>query len=196
MVTAYFGLLLLVGAERLLELHLSRRHAQIALAAGGIEVGQSHFTAMKVLHTSFLVACALEVGLAERPFHPTLAAVMLAATIGAQVLRYVAIATLGDAWNVRVIVVPGRPAVQRGIYRYLRHPNYVAVAIEGVALPMIHGAWVTAVLFTILNALLLRVRIACEEEALERYCDYAPRLGSTRRFVPRWPSKLSQANGL
>lgn len=195
MVTAYIGFLLLVCVERLFELRLSRRHADSALRAGGIEVGQGHFTAMKVLHTTFLLACAGEAIVAGRPFEPWLGVPMLVAALAAQVLRYAAIYTLGEAWNVRVIVVPGRPAVHHGIYRFVRHPNYVAVAIEGVALPMIYGSWITAVSFTVLNAMLLRVRIRCEEEALERYCDYAPRLGHTRRFVPQWATDGASVDG-
>lgn len=186
MVAAYLGLLALVGVERLVELYISHRNAARAFSAGGIEVGQAHFRFMKVLHTLFLVACAAEVVLLDRPFVPWLGWPMLGLVVAAQALRYAAILTLGEAWNVRVIVVPGRTATCRGIYRYLRHPNYVAVVLEGFALPLVHGAWLTAIVFSVVNALLLRVRIDCEEQALARYCGYERVMRTTHRFLPQW----------
>ena len=184
MVTAYLALLAAVGLERLFEIGLSRRNARRALARGGIECDAGHFRVMKVLHLSFLVACGAEVVLLGRAFHPALAAAMLAAAALAQGLRYWSIRTLGERWNVRVIVVPGEPVVTRGPYRFVRHPNYAAVAIEGVALPMIHTAWLTAICFTLANAALLAVRIGCEERALGRLTDYRDALGDRARFLP------------
>jgi methyltransferase len=180
----YLLLLALIGCERLFELALSRRNAALAIAAGGVEYGRGHFGPMKVLHTAFLLGCAAEVLLLERPFVATLGVPMLALALAAQFLRYWAIATLGSAWNVRVLVVPGRESVADGPYRWIRHPNYLAVVVEGFALPLIHGAWLTAALFTVLNALLLRVRIRCEEGALARHCSYDARLGDRGRWIP------------
>lgn len=184
MVGAYLTLLLVVAAERLVELRISRRNAAAAMAQGGIELGQAHYRWMKVLHTSLLVGAALEVVLLHRSFDPRLAWLWLSLVVAAQALRYWCIATLGECWNVRVIVVPGRQPVTNGPYRFLRHPNYVAVALEGFALPMVHGAWLTALIFSVLNALLLRVRIRCEEGALENYCDYDRTMAGVARFVP------------
>lgn len=167
MVGAYIGLILLVGVERLAELVISRRNAREAIARGGREIGRAHFPALAILHTLFLPACALEVILLDRPFVPWLGAIMLAAVLAAQALRYWAVTTLGHRWNVRIIVEPGVPLVTRGPYRLVRHPNYVAVALEGVALPLVHTAWITAIVFTLVNAwILLRVRIPAEERAL------------------------------
>jgi methyltransferase len=87
----------------------------------------------------------------------------------------------------RVVVVPGDPAIVSGPYRYVRHPNYVAVAVELVALPLVHSAWLTALVFTAANAALLARRIAHEEAALRRHCDYDARLGGHRRFLPGAP---------
>ncbi|HZP42003.1 MAG TPA: isoprenylcysteine carboxylmethyltransferase family protein [Candidatus Binatia bacterium] len=95
-----------------------------------------------------------------------------------------AIASLGRCWNVRVIVVPGARAVTAGPYRLVRHPSYAAVVLEGLALPLVAGAWRTAVGFSVLNAALLRVRIRCEEDALARHCPDAERLGRRPRFLP------------
>lgn len=181
---AYFALLSLVAAERLHELRLSRRNAALALARGGIELGREHFGAMRALHAGFLAACALEVALLSRAFEPWLGLPMLALALAAQALRYWAIATLGPRWNVRVIVTPGEPVVTGGPYRWLRHPNYLAVVIEGVALPLIHGAWLTAAAFSAVNAWLLRTRIRVEERALAEHCQGDARLGDRPRLIP------------
>lgn len=121
---------------------------------------------MVALHTALLLGCPAEVWLSGRPFVPALGWSMLAVLAGAQALRWWCIVTLGSRWNTRVIVVPGLPLVARGPYRVLRHPNYVAVVAEGVALPLVHTAWVTAVVFTLVNAAVLTVRIRCENRAL------------------------------
>jgi methyltransferase len=109
---------------------------------------------------------------------------MLTLLVLAQVLRYWAVLTLGTRWNVRVLVVPGDAAIVTGPYRYLRHPNYLAVIVEGFAVPLVHSAWLTALAFTALNAALLRVRIRCEEAALAAHCGYAERFATRHRFIP------------
>jgi len=186
MVSAYLysAFIAAVAAERLVELRISRRNAAWAFERGGVEYGRRHYAWMKLLHTGFLAACVAEVWLAGRPFDARLGVPMLALALGSQALRYWAIHSLGRHWNVRVIVVPGDPAVRRGPYRFLRHPNYLAVVLEGIALPLVHGAWITAVAFTVLNAILLTVRIRCEEAALAEHCAYDNRLGDRRRFFP------------
>lgn len=177
MVSAYIALLVLVGCERLFELVLSRRHARAALARGGLEYGAKHFRVMSLMHGAFLVCCGLEVVTLERPFTPHVGWTALAVVVLAQALRYWAITSLGDRWNVRVIVVPGETAVRRGPYRFLRHPNYVAVVLELAALPLVHGAYLTAIAFSIANAAMLFVRIRCEEQALSTHCNYAETFG-------------------
>jgi methyltransferase len=108
-----------------------------------------------------------EVWLLDRPFLWWLGWPMLALVLASQALRWWCIATLGRQWNTRVIVVPGLPLVRSGPYRWFSHPNYVAVVVEGVALPLVHTAWVTALVFTLANAVLLTVRIRVEESALQ-----------------------------
>jgi methyltransferase len=165
---AWYAVLLgLVVLERLAELVLSTRHAGWALARGGVEYGRGHYPPMVVLHSALLVGCLAEAYFADREFLPWLGLPMLAVVVLAQGLRWWCIATLGRQWNTRVIVVPDLPLVRRGPYRWFRHPNYVAVVAEGVALPLVHSAWVTAVVFTLLNAWLLTVRIRTEDAALD-----------------------------
>jgi len=165
-VEVYLALIGLVACQRLAELRLSRANLRKALARGAVEYGRGHFPVMAALHGAFLCSCALEVVLLHRPFPGAAGWAALAAFALAQGLRYWAIASLGDRWNVRVIVVPGEALVVRGPYRYVRHPNYIAVAVEVATLPLVHGAYLTAVAFSALNAALLRVRIRTEEAAL------------------------------
>lgn len=168
-VILYVGLVLLTGIERLIELVISKRHAARAFARGGVEHGLAHFPAMVVLHTGLLLACIAEVVLLDRPFLGAIGWPMLAIALLCQAGRYWVIWALGEQWNTRVIVVPGATRVTRGPYRWswLRHPNYWIVAIEGIALPLVHSAWITALVFTVLNAiLLLGFRIPTENRAL------------------------------
>jgi len=162
----YVLLLLAVAGERLAELVLSRRNAAWSLARGGVETGFSHYPAMVALHTGLLLGCLGEVLIAHRPFIPALGYPMLALTLAAQGLRWWCIATLGPRWNTRVIVVPGMAPVTSGPYRFVRHPNYVAVVVEGIALPLVHTAWITALVFSVCNVPLLRTRLRVEEAAL------------------------------
>lgn len=167
MLTLFLVVVGLTALERLAELVVSTRNARWSFARGGVESGRGHFPAMVALHTGLLVACVVEVLVADRPFLPWLGWPALALVVASQALRWWCIATLGPRWNTRVIVVPGLPLVDRGPYRWLRHPNYVVVVLEGIALPLVHTAWVTALAFTVLNAvLLLRFRIPAEERAL------------------------------
>jgi methyltransferase len=164
---AYAVLVGLVVLERFAELVLSRRHATWALNRGGVEYGGGHYLPMVLLHSALLVGCLAEAYLGGREFHPWLGVPMLAVVLLAQGLRWWCIVTLGRQWNTRVIVVPGLPLVGRGPYRLLRHPNYVAVVAEGVALPLVHTSWITAIVFTVLNGWLLTVRIRTEDAALD-----------------------------
>ncbi|GAA4573121.1 isoprenylcysteine carboxyl methyltransferase family protein [Planotetraspora kaengkrachanensis] len=170
MSTWYALLVVLVAVERLAELVVARRNARWSLARGGVVAGRGHYPWMVALHTGLLFGCLLEVWLADRPFVPALGWPMLVLVLAAQGLRWWCIATLGRQWNTEVIVVPGLPLVARGPYRlaWLRHPNYVAVAVEGAALPLVHTAWLTAAVFTVLNAALMVVRIRCEESLMDR----------------------------
>lgn len=164
--TAFTVLVLLVALERVAELVVSRRNAAWSFERGGVETGRSHFPVMVVLHTGFLAAMLVEAWVVRPDVPGWLAWSMLVLVLLSQALRWWCIAVLGHRWNTRVIVVPGLPPVRSGPYRFLSHPNYVAVVVEGVALPMVHLAWVTAVAFTILNAVLLSVRIRVENDAL------------------------------
>lgn len=179
---AFTGLLVLVALERLYELRLSNRNARALMGRGAVELGAGHYPVMVALHTVFLLACLLEPWLSPRAFFPWLGAPSLLLVLAAQGLRYWAIRTLGERWNTRIIVLPGAEPVTGGPYRWLRHPNYVAVIAEGLALPLVHGAYCTAAAFTAANAVLLWVRIREEEKALGPA--WAAAFSAHPRFVP------------
>jgi len=162
----YYLLILAVGIERLAELVVAKRNAQWAFAHGGKEFGHNHYPVMVTIHTALLLGCIVEVWALHRPFLPWLGWPMLALAVLSQALRWWCITTLGHRWNTLVIVLPQAPLVRRGPYRWLHHPNYVAVVVEGFALPLIHTAWLTAICFSLANALLLTVRIRTENSAL------------------------------
>jgi methyltransferase len=165
----YEVLLAFVVLERGAELLVARRNARWALDHGGVEFGQSHYPAMVVLHVALLGGCVLEPVLLDRPFLPWLGWPALVVAAACQLVRWACVAALGPRWNTRVIVVPGMPLVSRGPYRWMRHPNYAAVMAEGIALPLIHTAWITALSFTLANLVLLQRRIRVENVALGRH---------------------------
>jgi methyltransferase len=165
--TAYLLLLAGTSVERLIELRVSNRNARWAFEQGGRETGRGHFGPMVALHTGLIVACAVEPLIAGRPFLTALAVPAAVLALASQGLRWWCIGTLGRRWNTRIVVVPGLPLVRRGPYRLLPHPNYVVVVLEGIALPLVATGWITALVFTALNAvLLLGFRIPAEERAL------------------------------
>lgn len=164
--SAYLTLLVAICLERLAELVVSARHTRVMRARGGVEYGAGHYPFMVALHVALLVGCLLEPGLAGRPFIPLLGWPMLAVVVSAMALRWWCIATLGPHWNTRVIVAPTIPLVTGGPYRWVAHPNYIAVIAEGAALPLVHTAWITSLAFTVLNAAVLSVRVRVENAAL------------------------------
>jgi methyltransferase len=164
--TWYVLLIAVIAVERLAELVVSNRNWAWSRERGGTEFGARHYPVMVLLHVGLLVGCVVEPLAFDRPFIPSLGWPMLAVVLAAQGLRWWCITTLGPQWNTRVIVVPDAPRVVGGPYRFVPHPNYVAVVIEGFALPLVHSAWLTALVFTALNAALLRTRIKVEDRAL------------------------------
>ena len=162
----YLGFLACIILERLWELRVARRNAAWSFARGGREYGRGHYPVMVALHTALLVGAPLEVWALGRTTSPMLAGSMVLVVLLTQALRWWCITTLGPRWNTRVIIVPDLPPVNAGPYRWFSHPNYVAVVLEGMAVPLVHGAVWTALIFTLANAILLRVRVRCENRAL------------------------------
>jgi methyltransferase len=154
-----------VLVQRGIELVVSARHQAVSRTCGGREYGRGHFKGFVALHALYPIALGAEV-LVLGAHPPAFWPVFFVPWLLAQVLRGWAIAALGTSWNVRVWVTPGMRLVRRGPYRFMRHPNYLAVIVELLAAPLMFGAWRTALVVSVLNAALLRVRIPVEERAL------------------------------
>ena len=181
----FLFLVIALGIQRLLEMRLSARNERRILALGGCEHAPGQFTVMRWMHIAWFAAMIVEVFNLQRPFSPALALVASLAFLAGQALRYAAIRTLGERWTVRVMTLPSAKPVSQGIYRYIRHPNYLGVILEIGAVPLIHSAYLTAILFSIANALLLTWRIRTEEAALQEQNNYEQVFASRPRFLPR-----------
>jgi methyltransferase len=163
---AFTLLIVIVAIERIIELIISKRNLRWSFAQGGIEFGRSHYKYMVSIHVFLLGGSLVEVWLARPTLIPALSWLMFALAIASQALRWWCITTLGKRWNTQVVIIPGKPVCTTGPYKWLKHPNYLAVIIEGFALPMVGFAWITAVTFTILNAGVLTTRLRSENAAL------------------------------
>jgi methyltransferase len=159
------GFLLLVG-QRLWELRVSARHVEALKSRGAVELGRGHYPFMVAVQVAWLAAWGLEVlWLGTRPWKGSpLCAVIFAA---AAALRSWSRRSLGERWTTRVLVLPGEPRIRRGPYRWLRHPNYLAVALEMLSGPLVFGAWRSALGGTALYLSVLLVRQAVEDRGLD-----------------------------
>ncbi len=184
-VLCFTALVVVVALQRIWELGRSRHHESLLLAMGGREWASGQMPWMRALHAGWLIAMPLEVYFLHRPFDLRLALGAFLFFVGGQALRIAAMSALGDRWTVRIITLPNRPPVDGGIFRFVRHPNYLGVVLEIAALPLIHGAWITAAAFTLANGVLLTLRIRAEEAALRRDNDYDRELGTRPRWIPR-----------
>jgi len=180
----FTALVAAVAVQRALETRVSRRNAERMLAAGGREHAGGQFLGMVVLHAAWLIGMVAEVGVLDRRPVPLVTALGLLALAAGQVLRLAAIRTLGPRWSARIITVPDAQPVTGGIYRYLRHPNYLGVVLEIAGLPLVHMAWVTALAASAANALVLAARIQAEEKALGEDNAYGDSFADRPRFLP------------
>jgi methyltransferase len=169
MVTTWIftGFVLLLALQRCYELRLSGRNEAIIRSLGGREHAAWQVQAMKALHAGWFIAMLVEVHALHRPFLPVLSLLSLVTLMIGQSLRYAAILSLQWRWTVKIMTLPGLPLVRKGIYRYLRHPNYLGVVLEILAVPLLHSAYLTAILFSLANGFLLSVRIKTEDKALQ-----------------------------
>lgn len=158
--TAAVLLLALVTAERLAELCLARRNTAALVAKGAFEAAPGHYPLIVLLHACWLAGLWL-FGWGH-PLHP----VWLAIFVGLQGLRVWVLASLGERWTTRIIILPGAPLVRRGPYRFLSHPNYLVVIGEIAVLPLCLGLIWYAVVFSVANGILLFIRIRAENLAL------------------------------
>jgi methyltransferase len=184
-VAAFLALLIAVAFLRGVELVISRRHQRRLEAQGISRANEPHFQWMVLLHAAVLAGAALEVLLLNRPLIPVLAIVMGTLVALANALRWWVIYTLGTHWNVQVMDSVSLGVITTGPFRLVRHPNYVAVFIEMAALPLVHTAWITALVGSAGHAWVLSQRLAVEEAVLLRNEDYRATMAHRPRFVPR-----------
>jgi methyltransferase len=154
-------ILALVTAQRLAELIVSRRHTRALLARGAYEVGAGHYPLIVAVHAAWLASLWW-----LAPGRPVLWP-LIGLFVLLQGARLWVLATLGERWTTRIIVLPGAPLVARGPFRFVRHPNYLVVIAEIALLPLAFGLWQVALIFSLLNAAVLTVRIRAEEKALD-----------------------------
>jgi len=183
-VIAYLGLLVVVALLRIYELQISKRHQREMIGHGASKVSEPNFRWMVLLHTAVLAGAAAEVVFLHRPFYPVFAAVCFALFVGANIVRWWVIRTLGEHWNVQVMNSTGIGVITSGPFRYVRHPNYAAVFVEMLVLPLIHCAWITAIVGSIAHVIVLSQRLATEERVLFSDAHYRAAMAGKPRFVP------------
>lgn len=174
--------------QRLSELAVAKRNEQWMKSKGAIEFGQGHYPAMVMIHSAFFVVYILEViffkkGLSD--YWPILFALFLVT----QVMRVWALASLGRFWNTKVIILPGAEVIKKGPYKIIKHPNYLIVTVELIVIPLMFKAYYTLVIFTLLNILILSIRIPAEERALEELTAYQTKFNKQGRFLPNLLNK-------
>jgi methyltransferase len=167
MVTWFTGVITFVVIQRLVELRIAKRNALYAKSLGGYEIGKEHYPFIVLLHITFLGSLILET-LVKGNLHIQPKSVFLTIFFLAQILRIWVLASLGKMWNTRIFIIPNSQPVTCGPYRYLKHPNYLVVMLEIATLPLAFGALGTAIIFSGLNLVLLKIRIKVEEEGLKQ----------------------------
>src|SRR5579863_1694206 len=183
-VILFIALLLAVAAMRMVELRISKRHQREMASRGAEKAKDSIFPVMAMFHTLVLVGAAVEVVFFHRPFLPALAIPMIALFVFANIVRWWVIRTLGQHWNVEVMDSTRLGVITTGPFRYVRHPNYAAVFVEMIALPLIHTAWITAIAGSCLHLWAIRKRLEAEEPPLLADPEYRAAMAAKPRFVP------------
>jgi methyltransferase len=183
-VSLYLLLLVVVALLRFYELQISRRHQQEMVAQGATKVNDPRFRWMVLLHTLVLVGAAVEVVFLHRPFYLVFGMICFIIFLGANAVRWWVIRTLGEHWNVQVMNSTGMGVITTGPFRYVRHPNYAAVFVEMLVLPLIHTAWITAIAGSLAHILVLSQRLATEEKVLFSDAHYRATMAGKPRFLP------------
>ncbi|MET3658042.1 isoprenylcysteine carboxyl methyltransferase family protein [Sporosarcina psychrophila] len=161
----------IVILQRLVELVVAKRNEQWMRSQGAFEAGAAHYPIMVAMHIAFFISLLAEVILLDRSLS-SIWIILLVIFLTAQVARIWCLTSLGKFWNTKIIILPGADVVQKGPYKWVRHPNYVIVTTELLVLPLMFGAYLTAIIFTLLNVWMLSVRIPAEEKALKDATNY------------------------
>lgn len=179
----FFCFLLFFILQRLVELFVAKRNERKMKQQGALEFGKKQYIVIVFLHICFFLSFLSEVMI----FHKTLSTLwplLLITLLLIQGLRIWAMASLGERWNTKILVLPKKDIVMKGPYRYIRHPNYVVVVCELLLIPLFFQAYVTAITFCFCNAYVLSLRIREEERALIEMTNYRQRFINISRFTP------------
>lgn len=180
----FWGFMSFVILQRLTELLIARKNEEHMRQKGAVEFGREHYPWVVLLHTGFLLSVILEVLIFEREpavFLP----ILLVCFMITQIIRIWTILSLGPYWNTKVLVLPGASVVKKGPYKFIKHPNYLVVAIEIFIIPLMFNAWFSALIFSILNIYMMTIRIPLEENALTTATYYGKEFKNCRRFIPK-----------
>ena len=154
--------------QRVWELRIAKRNESKVKQLGGVEVGENHYFLFILLHVAFFICLIVETKVLHTQLLTSEGIILWIIFICTQVFRIWCIQSLGIYWNTKIIIVPHHKRVTRGPYQFVNHPNYMIVAIELYIIPMLVGAYITAVIFPVLHVLLLCIRIPAENEALRK----------------------------
>ncbi len=179
----FYWFFLFLVIQRIAELVVARRNEAWMKEKGAREYGRKHYKYIVVVHVLFFFMFFMEGGLIRRGISD-IWPVWLSLFLIAQALRVWALFSLGKFWNTKIIVLPGAEVVAQGPYKYIRHPNYAVVALEFLSAPLLFNAYFTATLFTLLNIVVLSIRIPAEEAALREATDYSDVFRDKSRFTP------------
>jgi methyltransferase len=178
-------LIFIVISQRLVEVIIAHQNASWIKSQGGYEVGREHYPYLVLLHTLFFASLLIEVTI-HPPNFVSWIVIPFVIFLLAQVGRIWALTSLGRFWNTRIMVLPGAKVIAKGPYRFMRHPNYAIVITEILMFPLVFQAYWTAIVFTILNAFILSIRIKVEENALKEVTNYEDEFEKRGRFVPSY----------
>lgn len=184
----FFLFIGLVIFQRITELVIARKNEEWMKKQGAIEFGQGHYPVMVAIHTAFLIFFILEVIVFNKQLS-SFWQVLLVLFIFTQAMRIWALASLGKFWNTKIIILPGADVIKKGPYKIIKHPNYLIVSIELIVIPLMFNAYITTVLFTLMNILILSIRIPAEEKALRELTKYESEFTNHGRFVPNLLNK-------
>ncbi|MGZ4159476.1 MAG: isoprenylcysteine carboxyl methyltransferase family protein [Neobacillus sp.] len=184
----FLAFLAIIIVQRIIELFIARRNEKWMKQRGAIEFGRKHYRYIVWMHMLFFISLCLEKILFNRELSYIWPVLVLIFSI-AQIIRIWAIFSLGKYWNTKIIVLPNAGVVRKGPYRYIKHPNYFVVSIELTVVPLLFGAYITAVLFTFLNFIMLSIRIPEEEVALKKLTEYEGIFQNCNRFLPKLLNK-------
>ena len=180
----FYTVFIFLIVQRVTELFISRKNEKWMMNRGGIEHGKAHYPYIVLLHILFLVSFFIEVQVFQREL-TEIWFVIFPILFLTQIMRYWAVLSLGNYWNTKIMIVPGDVVISRGPYKFVKHPNYIVVAVELLFIPLLFNAYFTAILFTLMNVVMMTIRIPAEESALQTYTNYQEVFPIKSRLLPK-----------